>query len=125
MPNNWQTNWMCSSCKANRNQHAVSSTKTDVCKTPDNQPTTCAPSSPQSQTNSNHAVPPIIDDIQDSSDDEPEFIKETKGNIDKLAPIGDLTQQHFDIIMSSDGYLDCTIIQQAQILLKKVNPGSS
>ena len=116
---------MCSSCKANRNQHAVSSTKTDVCKTPDNQPTTCAPSSPQSQTNSNHAVAPIIDDIQDSSDDEPEFIKETKGNIDKLAPIGDLTQQHFDIIMSSDGYLDCTIIQQAQILLKKVNPGSS
>ena len=91
MPKNWQTYWMCSSCKANRNQHAVSSTKTDVCKTPDNQPTTCAPSSYQSQTNSNHAVPPIIDDIQDSSDDEPEFIKENKGNIDKLAPIGDLT----------------------------------
>ena len=31
-------------------------------------------------------------------------------------------QQHFDIIMSSEGYLDCTIIQQAQILLKKGNP---
>ena len=36
--------------------------------------------------------------------------------------LGKLTQFEFDIIASPNGWLDCTIKQEAQILLKKVNP---
>lgn len=36
--------------------------------------------------------------------------------------LGDLNESHFDLINLPTGWLDCTIIQQAQVLLKKVNP---
>ena len=50
-----------------------------------------------------------------------EFNSPTQQN-NKSAALGDLTECNFDIIISPNGWLDCTIIQQAQIILMEVNP---
>ena len=62
--------------------------------------------------------------INDASDDESdvEITQVTKGVLDKRASLGSLNDSHFDIINSPTGWLDCTIIQQAQVYLQKVNP---
>ncbi|CAH3151451.1 unnamed protein product, partial [Porites lobata] len=36
--------------------------------------------------------------------------------------LGNLTQAEYDIIESPTGWLDCSVIQEAHILLKQVNP---
>ena len=60
----------------------------------------------------------------DSSYDESGFLitNETLGNIDKTGSLGELNENRFDIISSPSGCLDCSIIQQSQILLRKINP---
>ena len=60
----------------------------------------------------------------DSSDDESdvEITGESTGNLDKTGALGALNDSHYEIINSPSGWLDCAIIQQAQILLKKANP---
>ena len=63
----------------------------------------------------------LSDDHSDSNDDV-QITNVTRGNIDKTASLGNLTQADYDSIESPTGWLDCTIIQQAQILLKQVNP---
>ena len=59
------------------------------------------------------------------STDDIEFVKKVTNNTpatNKCQSLGKLTQFEFDIIASPNGWLDCTIIQEAQILLKKINP---
>ena len=54
-----------------------------------------------------------------------EFVKKVTNSIpasNKHKSLGKLTQAEFDIIASPNGWLDCTIIQEAQILLKSINP---
>lgn len=53
----------------------------------------------------------------DSSDDDSdvEATKATKGVIDKRGSLGNLENSHFEIINSPTGWLDCIIIQQAQV----------
>ena len=46
----------------------------------------------------------------------------TKGVANRIASFGDLDEHDYDIISSPDGWLDCKIIQAAQICIKKVNP---
>ena len=60
----------------------------------------------------------------DSSDDESdvEITGESTGNLDKTGALGALNDSHYEIINLPSGWLDCAIIQQAQILLKKANP---
>lgn len=40
----------------------------------------------------------------------------------KHKSVGKRTQAEFDIIASPNGWLHCAIIQEAQILLKEINP---
>ena len=124
MPNNSRTTWMCSNCKVSRTyQPAVqgpSQISQQTAKTP---ATTCSSFNlppPQSGNNVNIASTNIESD--DSSDDDVEITKVTQGITNKKAPLGDLTENHFDIIMCPNGWLDCTIIQQAQLCLQRVNP---
>jgi len=54
-----------------------------------------------------------------------EFVKKVINSTpaaNKHKSLGKLTQAEFDIIASPNGWLDCAIIQEAQILLKKINP---
>lgn len=54
-----------------------------------------------------------------------EFVKKvtnTTPATNKCKPLGKLTQFEFDIMSSPNGWLNCIIIQEAQLLLKKINP---
>ncbi|CAH3179118.1 unnamed protein product, partial [Porites evermanni] len=46
----------------------------------------------------------------------------TIGSIDKTSVLANLTSSDFDIINDPNGWLDCSIIQQAQVLLQQHNP---
>ena len=59
------------------------------------------------------------------STDDIEFVKKVTNKTpatNECKSLGKLTQFEFDIIASPNGWLDCTIIQEAQILLKIINP---
>ena len=61
--------------------------------------------------------------IQQNSDIS--FVKETNTPSSKHAPLGNLGQREFDTIISPKGWLDCTIIHAAHILLQQINPAIS
>ena len=58
-------------------------------------------------------------------DDEVEVTKTTVGQAKRYEAFGSLTDYQFQLISSPSGWLDCDIIQEAQVLLQKVNPGIS
>ena len=64
------------------------------------QPTTCTSSSSESE-----------------SENGVEFVKKTVGSIDKTSVLANLTFTDFNIVNDPNGWLDCCIIQQAQVLL--------
>ena len=137
MPNNSQSTWMCSSCKVSQATKAKprstgpttctsdTSLKTEVLSnscaeiTQSTNPVTQSTKEKLTEKNS-----PINYVLLDSSDEESdvEITGESIGNLNKTAALGDLNESHFDLINLPSGWLDCTIIQQAQILLKKINP---
>ncbi|XP_031565267.1 uncharacterized protein LOC116300529 [Actinia tenebrosa] len=57
------------------------------------------------------------------------FVKQIQGTnssaSDKQKPVGKLTQSEFDLIASPTGWLDCSVIQEAHVLLMKVNSSVS
>ena len=59
---------------------------------------------------------------ESESENEVEFVKKTVGSIDKTSVLANLTSTDFDIINDPNGWLDCSIIQQAQVLLQQHNP---
>lgn len=148
IPNNNKSTWICNSCKGKphkENHVSISTAKvSQPITTPStechsskskslNQSTTCTSSSPQdftcSDDDNNVHDPSDMDnsdnelsDDQSDSDDDVEITNVTRGNTDKTTCLGNLTQADYDSIDSPTGWLDCTIIQQAQILLKQVNP---
>ena len=58
-----------------------------------------------------------------SSDDESDvaITEVTQGEVDKTGALAKLTDSHFDLITSPTGWLDCDIIQQAQVFLQLEN----
>ena len=46
----------------------------------------------------------------------------SEGDVDKYSIIAELTSHDYDVIESPTGWLENTVIQQAHVLLKKVNP---
>ena len=73
-----------------------------ACRKSKLQPTTCTSSSSESE-----------------SESEVEFVKKTVGSIDKTSVLANLTST--DIINDPNGWLDCSIIQQTQVLLQQHN----
>ena len=76
-----------------------------ACRTSNFQPTTCISSSSEIE-----------------SENEVAFVKKTVGSINKTSVLANLTSTDFDIINDPNGWLDCSIIQQAQVLLQQHNP---
>ena len=64
----------------------------------------------------------VSSDSSSDSDDEIEITKETTGTIDKYGPLANLQASDYDIINDSSGWLNCDIVQAAQVLLQDVNP---
>ena len=94
MPNNYQTTWKCSECNKVATVHSATNL-TKYCSSSDS-------SSGEEES-----------DIS--------IIKVTHGSSDKSSPLGNLTDSHFDLILSPTGWLDCDIIHQAQVLLRGEN----
>ena len=59
---------------------------------------------------------------ESESENEVKFVKKTVGSISKTSVFANLTSTDFDIINDPNGWLDCSIIQQAQVLLQQHNP---
>lgn len=57
-----------------------------------------------------------------SAHNDVEIIKETVGQIDKQGTLANLSDSDYQIILDAIGWLNCDIIQQAQVLLYNVNP---
>ena len=92
MPNNYRTTWKCSACKK-----AIPAPAT-----------TCSSSSSSSDSSSSEDESSIV------------ITKVTQGETDKTSALAKITD--FDLITSPTGWLDCDIIQQAQVLLQLENP---
>lgn len=43
------------------------------------------------------------------------------GNVEKLASIANLTDEHYQLILSPNGWLDCDIIHEVHVFLQKIN----
>ena len=131
MPNNSQTPWMCSSCKVAQTAKATTSRSTGPTTRTStlNIQNAAASNSGVQVTHSSQPTKRELNSTatcvsSDSSDDESdvEITGESTGNLDKTGALGALNDSHYEIINSPSGWLDCAIIQQAQILLKKANP---
>lgn len=97
-PNNYKTSWTCSKCKL------------DTVCTKNNEAT-------KKITNLTDLNSPEVDSeiiyLGSSSQTE---------EVDKYSIIATLTDDDFNVIESATGWLENTVIQQAQVLLKRVNP---
>ena len=139
MPNNSKTTWVCNSCKGKPykandvNIATVQSGENDSSSlTSSIQSTTCTSSIPQDLCGDTDSTVDVDLSNRDSdddhsvdqcdSDDDIQITKVSHGNIDKTASLGNLTRAEYDIIESPTGWLDCSVIQEAHILLKQANP---
>ncbi len=101
-PNNSKSTWKCDYCRINKNSEEVSPDFGDI------------------------DINELDEDIIDKEmfeDDEVQVTKVTIGQAKRYEAFGSLTDQHYQLISSPSGWLDCDIIQEAQVLLQKVHPG--
>ena len=152
MPNNSKTTWVCNGCKGKSQKGnnvniptvqvapVISTQPVGISNVGSTSSTTYTSLNPQDLSSDvgscssaglddlyNDADDDFIsddsDDLSNDSNDDIEITKVTSGtNIDKTASLGKLSESHYDVIKSTSGWLDCTIIQEAHILLKQVNP---
>ncbi len=93
-PNFYKSSWLCSNCKLD-----------SIC--------------------SKKSVKPPSEASENSSLDDVVYLGTTmlsEGDVDKYSIIAELTSHDYDVIESPTGWLENTVIQQAHVLLKKVNP---
>lgn len=100
-PNNYKSSWACNFCKLD----SIRSTKSIKPKA----------------TNSNLPFSPSESSVHNDHEIVYFGTRETE-QVDKYSIISTLTNHDFDVIESSTGWLENTVIQQAHVLLKQVNP---
>ena len=80
--------------------------------------TACPSSSHDDQSETNELVSVNDSDIEEESDD----VEVTTCECERHASLKNLDQQDYQQINAPNGWLDCSIIQGAQVLLQKINP---
>ena len=124
MPNNAST-WQCSHCKSKPKQsektHSLAEryptcgevTFTGLSRgdgtTSSNFPSKQIEPKSSSQ-GSNHSTSDII------------LTGTSTGNTERFAKLCDLTEQHFQLVLSPNGWLDCDIIHASHVLLRDIDP---
>ena len=48
--------------------------------------------------------------------------KVTTGQAEKTAPLAQWTDEHFELVRSPDGWIDCDIMHQVHVFLSEINP---
>ena len=104
-PNNARTNWTCPGCKVGVCNARKSTTANDT-----------------SDTNIDLK---LLDDEGTAVFDDID-VNITNATVsdktDKTSSLGKLTEKEFALVDCSDGWLDCVIIHEVQLSLKKINP---
>ncbi|KAI8519156.1 hypothetical protein Bbelb_024130 [Branchiostoma belcheri] len=94
MPNNASTTWVCSDCKRKLRSNNMSST----CSSTDN-------------------IPSVFEEEEVTVTG-----VSVNKNVDRFGQMCNMTDHHYGLIMDPVGWLDCDIIHNAHILLKKIDP---
>eukprot|EP00112_Aurelia_sp_Birch-Aquarium-sp1_P005649 Seg1643.3 transcript_id=Seg1643.3/GoldUCD/mRNA.D3Y31 product="hypothetical protein" protein_id=Seg1643.3/GoldUCD/D3Y31 len=117
-PNNSKSTRKCDSCRTNKNDKEISP---DVGVIIDSNDKEISP---------DFGVIIDINDLDEDiidkemfEDDEVRVTKTTIGQVKRYEALGSLTEQHYHLISCSSGWLDCDIIQEAQVLLQNIHPG--
>ncbi|XP_066272266.1 uncharacterized protein [Branchiostoma lanceolatum] len=97
MPNNASTTWLCLQCRK----------KQRVSKSFQQEPDTAS--------SVNHVLDLEREGLTITSVNH-------NNNIERFAPLCNLTDDHYALITDPSGWLDCDIIHNAHVLLKRVNP---
>ena len=145
-PSNARTTWLCYNCKITAPKSRPSTPaqgNSDLVGEPAGTPDSVmsAPIINDSSSQSDNdlkadspATPinisantPQDSDVEGESSPNPDpdvlFVKETVNtNVNKTGSLGNLTEREFALIEDTHGWLDCSIIHQAQIYLKQLNP---
>ena len=126
MPNNSKTTWICNNCKSKRKKAPPgrsndSTTPPASASQPLSAPL-CQPlislSADRIETHTSDAA----NDSSSESGDDLEITKVTVCEPDRRSSLGNLVEQDYQLILSPAGWLDCSIIHHAQVLLHDVNP---
>ena len=117
MPNNSKTTWQCNNCKkmktksVDASSNALALTSVDIAQ----ETTACPSSSHDDQSETNELV--SVNDSEESDD-----VEVTTCECERHASLKNLDELDYQLIKAPNGWLDCSIIQSAQVLLQKINP---
>ena len=146
-PSNARTTWLCYNCKITAPKSRPSTPAQgdydlvgEPAETPDSVMSASIINDSSSQSDdlkANSPATPINtganmpqdSDVEGESFPNPDpdpnvlFVKEiVNTDVNKMGSLGNLTQREFALMEDTHGWLDCSIIHQAQIYLKQLNP---
>lgn len=123
MPNNCQTTWIYSNCKVSQ---AAKVTTYNLTKSSSTGPSTCSffTSNNANTASTNSLSEERVQLTQAKEDINKRVTLSNNTRVasrDKKGSLRNLDNSHFEIINSPIGWLDYTIIQQAQVCLQRIN----
>ena len=124
MPNNYKTIWVCPKCKLDKKTRTESKSKSllqDICS--DMNPVDKTDVLQSSALCSDNE---LFDNYEnDITDNDIVYVGSFPSTtpFNKTSSLGVLTEKDFDVVGSPTGWLDCTIIHQAQLYLQQLNTG--
>ena len=123
MPNNAKTTWQCSGYELNsRGKTTIRKLEESInikdCESDDFNKFNC-----QNVNSDEHIDLFEPNGLSESNDSDGDLtlMEVTTGEAEKMAALGNLTEEHYKLISSPDGWLDCDIIHQVQVYLNEIN----
>ena len=124
MPNNYKTIWVCPKCKLDKKTRTESKSKSLL-------QDTCSDMNPVDKTDVLQSGAlcsdnELFDNYEnDITDNDIVYVGSFPSTtpFNKTSSLGVLTEKDFDVVGSPTGWLDCTIIHQAQAYLQQLNTG--
>ena len=124
MPNNYKTIWVCLKCNLDKNTRTESKSKSLL-------QDTCSDMNPVDKTDVFQSGAlcsdnELFDNYEnDITDNDIVYVGSFPSTtpFNKTSSLGVLTEKDFDVVGSPTGWLDCTIIHQAQVYLQQLNTG--
>ena len=123
MRNKSKTTWQCNNGKKMKTESVDASSNVSAFTSVEiaQETTACPSSSHDDQSEANELVSVNDSDIEEESGDV-EVTMVTTCESERHASLKNLDEQDYQLINAPNGWLDCSIIQSAQVLLQKINP---
>ena len=124
MPNNAKTTWQCNGCKLNSRGKTATRKLEESINIKDYESEDFNKFDCQN-VNFDEPIdlfePNGLSESSDS-DDDLTLMEVITGEAEKMTALGNLTEEHYKLISSPDGWLYCDIIHQVQVYLREINP---